>query len=811
MMDLKEYWKQINLQLEDEFYGLPSTWKRKTIDEFLLKFEKEVKEIIAGDEYLITMCSRVKTKETNHWKCVDSTTFEKIFRTGSTSGKQSANSFAIYLGYESAEAFMKGDKSYFIQKKLKKSHNIYTGLNQDGFINEFNLKVNKHNSNLQDLLKTIEKNLEYLKDNLEFDDVRYFYEIGDYNNALDILKKKNLGIRAQENSSIQHRNKNEEEEVIETYILIANLELVNGNIEKATETIKEAYSYYSENFELACVYGYLLFINEKKTEVYEILINFAKKSNSLHHKIIIYNELIEYCSFFNMQSQVDELLKTIDNYLIVLETDNFSNNFETITLINASLSIYYFSINNTEKMTHYFKKVVSRIQFIDNFQFYNLEHLIVISMLNYSEFCLKSGSIQHSKNLIDLIKEEFITNLDDKYFSISVRTEVISILIDTYKNDFSIAEKKLFNLIDLMQSKKDPLNYQDNFRVFLLFNDLRLSFIFFNIKFHFSEDDLLTRGTRPYTMHFDSETNLELNELKTYLKLSKILIEVNNFSEAANFLRSCIKLLDILEETTNINLSNETIAITSALAFCYEKLNYGEPVVNEIALKSISLIKELQSSGSMIQDILQLIESLQYLMSVKYVQKRFELLLYLADIGLNSLSMITDKNTHFYYVYFLTTAFFKLGEFKKIMNVFPSTEGRNLIIDFINEISPILEQYKYTVGSDSYVMNLNNLINEIEELTSEEIEVSESLLIACEKDYVDLAESACKAGAFINVKSEDGSTPLHFAVRNANTELIEILLKYNADINIKNNEGKSALDLALFDNNPDVLKSLNIQ
>jgi ankyrin repeat protein len=54
-------------------------------------------------------------------------------------------------------------------------------------------------------------------------------------------------------------------------------------------------------------------------------------------------------------------------------------------------------------------------------------------------------------------------------------------------------------------------------------------------------------------------------------------------------------------------------------------------------------------------------------------------------------------------------------------------------------------------------------------------------------------------GANINIKKNDGYTPLHLAVGRGNVAMVELLVAKGADVNVKNNAGDTPLMLAKDD------------
>ena len=56
---------------------------------------------------------------------------------------------------------------------------------------------------------------------------------------------------------------------------------------------------------------------------------------------------------------------------------------------------------------------------------------------------------------------------------------------------------------------------------------------------------------------------------------------------------------------------------------------------------------------------------------------------------------------------------------------------------------------------------------------------------------------AADKGAKLDVKDKfEGETALHLASRNEHLEVVKLLIERGADINIKNNEGETPLDFA---------------
>ncbi len=59
-----------------------------------------------------------------------------------------------------------------------------------------------------------------------------------------------------------------------------------------------------------------------------------------------------------------------------------------------------------------------------------------------------------------------------------------------------------------------------------------------------------------------------------------------------------------------------------------------------------------------------------------------------------------------------------------------------------------------------------------------------------------------------NTQAADGATALHYAARTDNHEAARLLLKYHANVNIRDENGFSALDTAVGDNRLEILRQL---
>lgn len=85
---------------------------------------------------------------------------------------------------------------------------------------------------------------------------------------------------------------------------------------------------------------------------------------------------------------------------------------------------------------------------------------------------------------------------------------------------------------------------------------------------------------------------------------------------------------------------------------------------------------------------------------------------------------------------------------------------------------------------------------------------SRQLLEAVQKGRLVQASTLVSKGASLEIKDNNGHTPLLIATLNNNRELIEMLLEKGADIAAVNKEGDSPLSIAKKNNYEDILKVL---
>jgi len=66
-----------------------------------------------------------------------------------------------------------------------------------------------------------------------------------------------------------------------------------------------------------------------------------------------------------------------------------------------------------------------------------------------------------------------------------------------------------------------------------------------------------------------------------------------------------------------------------------------------------------------------------------------------------------------------------------------------------------------------------------------------------------------ESGADVNVKNNDGSSPLHFAAEIGSLSVVKLLVESGADVRVKNHSGQTASELARVKGKEDVSEWLD--
>ena len=79
---------------------------------------------------------------------------------------------------------------------------------------------------------------------------------------------------------------------------------------------------------------------------------------------------------------------------------------------------------------------------------------------------------------------------------------------------------------------------------------------------------------------------------------------------------------------------------------------------------------------------------------------------------------------------------------------------------------------------------------------------------AAQGGYLDVVEALVDAGAFLDMKSDDGNTPVHRAAWYGHVHVVTSLTSVGANLSLRNNNGETALHLAAARGRDDVVNIL---
>lgn len=87
-------------------------------------------------------------------------------------------------------------------------------------------------------------------------------------------------------------------------------------------------------------------------------------------------------------------------------------------------------------------------------------------------------------------------------------------------------------------------------------------------------------------------------------------------------------------------------------------------------------------------------------------------------------------------------------------------------------------------------------------------QANKALARACESGNIEAIRLLLAAGADVNARRKNGSTPLHCACAEGHTAIVRLLLEHGADIGARNDDGHSPLHIACFHGRTDIIRLL---
>jgi len=177
-----------------------------------------------------------------------------------------------------------------------------------------------------------------------------------------------------------------------------------------------------------------------------------------------------------------------------------------------------------------------------------------------------------------------------------------------------------------------------------------------------------------------------------------------------------------------------------------------------------------------------------------------------ADVNLSGAGTRSPLNTAIFYnrpeiLDFFLSVDLEQYEFDPIVFWHPAERGYvevfEVLINHGVQFGPeFINSLRDTVGNGQSVVKLL--------LENSDAEIFESLHNAILEGNFDIARFLIEDGRNVNVKNENGSTPLHFAAIQNQIEGATLLIENGADLNIKNAEGQTPLDIAIAQNHSEI-------
>lgn len=82
------------------------------------------------------------------------------------------------------------------------------------------------------------------------------------------------------------------------------------------------------------------------------------------------------------------------------------------------------------------------------------------------------------------------------------------------------------------------------------------------------------------------------------------------------------------------------------------------------------------------------------------------------------------------------------------------------------------------------------------------------MIEACASNQVDVIQQFIRDGGDVNIKNEEGTTLLHFAVDHGAMDIVQTLVQYGADVNTADDENIMPLDAAILNDFDDIARYL---
>ena len=106
--------------------------------------------------------------------------------------------------------------------------------------------------------------------------------------------------------------------------------------------------------------------------------------------------------------------------------------------------------------------------------------------------------------------------------------------------------------------------------------------------------------------------------------------------------------------------------------------------------------------------------------------------------------------------------------------------------------------------------NINDAIVFIVKLLIEKgVDINSVLILASQKDYINIVDFVIKNGANVNTINKNGDTALMIASLYGHIDIAKLLIENGADVKVKNKDGETARDIALQEGNLEIVKLID--
>ncbi|CAM1360781.1 hypothetical protein TPENAI_20062 [Tenacibaculum litopenaei] len=794
MHDSRRFWDEIAEDIQKKYgKGHPSTWKRSNFESFLSHLEEELMEITKDKKNLANLCDIDHSKTNNHWKAFDPTTLENIFRYKKNGGKRSKNVFAIYLGYNSADDYCvkKGILPQYLKTKISKrsedNQNEVSKQSQQEASNSKEIELLKNEiqglkkqieTGFSDTIKSIERLFTKYQKSGEFNEAEQYFQKRNYSEAIKSLNIDELlvTLKIKNQSVIEHQI--DKEKIIDAILIKVYLLYRNKKLKKCLKLLKKALKIDPTNTKVIVDLSLLYAETKNNDKAIEFLKNAIGRNPSAIFKARIYLTIATfYCLTYDQLSLGIKYIEKVIDILSKLKENDLNYDFRETIKLYLRLSIFFYNLNCFDHTAFYLSKAhklknKKNISYVDNELNY-LAGLMVILDVNYniSRYRLNYTLPILENNLI-LVRKEYEKH-PKRNFENYIERLCLRTLIEIKKEKPSRVRYLLNAINDLITERKNEFITNP-------FIQSIVSELFWEANVLYVRKGLITLPEVEEISN--SEYYNKIFNKPSYTKAKIKILEghtvfyLESFHRAKEIYLETLDILDDIKKKQPLEISYELLTTYSFLIYCLEKTSSDSSTINKYAVKVLKLIQEIQGRDhsfkySDYQDALNL------LCESNYLRNRPKLSHKLFMISFESLGNLEKQDKYWYCKKYYFSAYGVLMSIYKKFNVFNLDRDLFEALAFISDFLSNLYENRNFI--DNYIFSaLSNIIDFFNTANNLEISTKESLLIACQNNFIDLAEEAYLRGVNDNLRFENYATAMEIAKKNGYHELVEVIRKF---------------------------------